>query len=247
MAGPIIGSALYAALGYERMFYVYGGAEVVFALVLRFGIPEIVQEEQSKDVEELTPALRGDGTIRGSNFSYSNISLHGITHSRVSLYSGQGQHISAGQIIDEAKLIGDSTSKKPSYCSLFSIPRYLCALVSPGLLQNHFCAMEPILAQRLMLENLTTMQVGLFFCIMPLTYTIGSLTLQYMPSWIEKRAITCFGFLVVIFCFLCVGPSQFLHFPNSILLMAIGHTIGGFFLSQGCQPALIEMINVSKE
>ena len=87
MAGPIIGSALYAALGYERMFYVYGGAEVVFALVLRFGIPELVQEEQSKDLEELTPALKGEGTIRGSNISHSNISLHGITHSRVSLYS----------------------------------------------------------------------------------------------------------------------------------------------------------------
>ena len=98
-----------------------------------------------------------------------------------------------------------------------------------------------------MLENLTTMQVGLFFCIMPLTYTVGSLTLQYIPSWIEKRAITCFGNLVVIFCFLCVGPSQFLHFPNSILLMAIGHTFGGFFLAQGGQPSLMEMINVSKE
>ena len=41
MTGPIIGSALYTALGYEKMFYVYGGAEVVFALVLRFGTPEI--------------------------------------------------------------------------------------------------------------------------------------------------------------------------------------------------------------
>ena len=39
MAGPIIGSALYAVLGYEKMFYVYGGAEVVFALVIRFGVP----------------------------------------------------------------------------------------------------------------------------------------------------------------------------------------------------------------
>ena len=44
MTGPIIGSALYAALGYERMFYVYGGAELVFALVLRFGTPAIGME-----------------------------------------------------------------------------------------------------------------------------------------------------------------------------------------------------------
>ena len=122
----------------------------------------------------------------------------------------------------------------------------VCMTLSQSLAQARFLKMAGQ-AQRLMLESLTTMQVGLFFCIMPLTYTIGSLTLQYTPSWIEKRAITCFGFLMVILCFLCVGPSQFLHFPNSILLMAIGHTIGGFFLAQGCQPSLIEMINVSKE
>ena len=41
MTGPIIGSALYACLGYEKMFYIYGGAEVVFALILRYGVPEL--------------------------------------------------------------------------------------------------------------------------------------------------------------------------------------------------------------
>ena len=47
MAGPIIGSALYAALGYEQMFYVYGGAEAVFALAIRFGVPK--PEEVDED------------------------------------------------------------------------------------------------------------------------------------------------------------------------------------------------------
>ena len=49
MTGPIIGSALYASLGYERMFYVYGGAEIVFALILRFGTPEIGVEETKEE------------------------------------------------------------------------------------------------------------------------------------------------------------------------------------------------------
>ena len=53
MSGPIIGSALYAALGFERMFYVYGGAEVVFALILRHGIAELVLEDEAEDEEEL--------------------------------------------------------------------------------------------------------------------------------------------------------------------------------------------------
>ena len=53
MSGPIIGSALYAALGFERMFYVYGGAEVFFALILRHGIAKLVLEDEAGDQEEL--------------------------------------------------------------------------------------------------------------------------------------------------------------------------------------------------
>ena len=47
--------------------------------------------------------------------------------------------------------------------------------------------------------------------------------------------------------FLCVGPSQILDFPNSITLMVIGHTVGGFIMAYAGQPALIEMIAVGKE
>ena len=35
MTGPILGSALYSVLGFELMFYVYGAAEIVLALVVR--------------------------------------------------------------------------------------------------------------------------------------------------------------------------------------------------------------------
>ena len=57
MTGPIIGSAMFEALGYERMFYVYGGAVVVFALLLRYGSPEIILKEPVEDEEELNPVL----------------------------------------------------------------------------------------------------------------------------------------------------------------------------------------------
>ena len=81
---------------------------------------------------------------------------------------------------------------------------------------------------------------------MPLTYTIGSLTEQYTPSWIEKRAQICFSFFIIMMASLCIGPSELLSFPNSLILMGFGHAIGGFFLAQAGQPALIEMINVGK-
>ena len=38
MTGPILGSALYSMLGFEKMLYVYGGLELLFALFLRHKI-----------------------------------------------------------------------------------------------------------------------------------------------------------------------------------------------------------------
>lgn len=38
--GPIIGSALYLFLGFEKTFFVYGGVEVILAVIIRFNVPE---------------------------------------------------------------------------------------------------------------------------------------------------------------------------------------------------------------
>ena len=35
MAGPLISSALYSILGYKKTFFIYGGIEVIFAIILR--------------------------------------------------------------------------------------------------------------------------------------------------------------------------------------------------------------------
>ena len=156
MTGPIIGSALYASLGYERMFYVYGGAEIVFALILRFGTPEIGVEETK---EEQGPIYRTETSYRRSieRDSISSLSIQGIAHARVSIYSDQGVHLPVHRVIDEERRNRGKEDNRPSYSSLLKITRYTFALISPGLSQCHFCAMEPILSQRLINKNLTTM------------------------------------------------------------------------------------------
>ena len=40
IVGPIIGSALYSFLGFELTFFVYGGVEVLLAIVIRFNVPD---------------------------------------------------------------------------------------------------------------------------------------------------------------------------------------------------------------
>ena len=40
IVGPIIGSALYSFLGFELTFFVYGGVEVLLAIIIRFNVPD---------------------------------------------------------------------------------------------------------------------------------------------------------------------------------------------------------------
>ena len=145
MTGPIIGSAMFEVLGYERMFYVYGGAVVVFALFLRYSVPEIVLQQQIEDLEELNPVLMKE-----------EMTLNEIIHDHSSKDSKKGTNFSTQKLKNDVIQNSIQTSTRPSYCSLLSEPRYLCAFLAPGLFQNHFCVLEPLLAQRLILENLTT-------------------------------------------------------------------------------------------
>ena len=52
MTGPIIGSALFALLGYEKMFYVYGGLEMLLAIVMWNRILTYDQSTKQRDLEE---------------------------------------------------------------------------------------------------------------------------------------------------------------------------------------------------
>lgn len=58
IAGPIIGSALYSFLGFEKTFFVYGGFEVLLAIVIRCNVPD--RRNQSAKVQEPTTERLAD-------------------------------------------------------------------------------------------------------------------------------------------------------------------------------------------
>ena len=95
MTGPIIGSAMFEALGYERMFYVYGGAVVVFALFLRYGVPEIVLKGDIEDLEELNPVLMEEEII------HNQPSFNEIIHDHISIDSKKGSNFSTQKLMDD--------------------------------------------------------------------------------------------------------------------------------------------------
>ena len=69
---------------------------------------------------------------------------------------------------------------------------------------------------------------------MPLTFTVGALTVQFFPEWIEKRAQIATAAFMTFIAFILVGPSQIIAVPNSLVLMGLGHALGGFASAHAC-------------
>ena len=54
MTGPLLGSALYSVLSFELMFYLYGGLEILLALVVRYKVKNSpIPTEESNQKEDL--------------------------------------------------------------------------------------------------------------------------------------------------------------------------------------------------
>ena len=63
MAGPLISSALFAVLGYRMMFFFYGGAEIILAVIIRLCIldpsaEDQKQQDRQKEDKSFTVPLR---------------------------------------------------------------------------------------------------------------------------------------------------------------------------------------------
>ena len=82
---------------------------------------------------------------------------------------------------------------------------------------------EAILAYRLTEMSLTTMQIGIFFAIYPISYILycGVLS-QFISPKIDKKVIMLLASLINFVAFALVGPSLLLNFPDSIVLMCLG-------------------------
>ena len=101
----------------------------------------------------------------------------------------------------------DETEPKPSFKALMSSARYMFPTLTASLAYGHFMTMEPILAVRLAEKSLTTIQIGMFFTILPVFYIACSSSAQYIPKKIDKRVIIILSlFTFSIACFL-IGPS----------------------------------------
>ena len=65
-----------------------------------------------------------------------------------------------------------------------------------------------------------------------------------VPKWVERRVRILIAIALLFVGFLCVGPSELLSFPDSILLMALGQMLAGISGANCSSSAsLLEMID----
>ena len=102
--------------------------------------------------------------------------------------------------------------------------------------------MEPILAFRVKQFNLSQVEIGFFFIIMPIFYIPTSMWVQNVPNGIEKRMILIVASFLSFFTNLWVGPSLMFPMPNKMWVMMVGQAIRGIVDPFLLIPSLPEMI-----
>lgn len=115
----------------------------------------------------------------------------------------------------------NTNTEEIGYMSLLKIRRYLLASLTGSIGYFLYGYMEPTLAFRLADFQLSQMQIGLFFTIMPIFYIATSIGVQFVPKGVQRRAILISALFLSFFVNVCVGPSQLFYFPESLWIMAV--------------------------
>lgn len=116
------------------------------------------------------------------------------------------------------------------------------AALASALCYFTYSFMEPILAERLVEFDLSTMQIGAFFAILPVFYIPSSIAVQYVPrKWDKRFTIIMSGFFTGV-AFVFVGPSELLGLPDTLILMGVGQALVGVFTAFMMIPGLPEMV-----
>ena len=101
------------------------------------------------------------------------------------------------------------------------------------------------MAFRLKEFELSQVQIGIFFIVMPIFYIPTSIYVQQVPNGVKKRAILIVASLLSFVSNLFVGPTTAFGMPDSIFLMILGQAMRGCtdpFTLVPCLPEMIECV-----
>ena len=125
---------------------------------------------------------------------------------------------------------------------LLANKRFLFASLSGALGYFLYDFMAPILAIRMKDFEMTQVEIGMFFMVMPIFYIPTSILVQSVPNGVEKRAILILAAFASFFVNLCCGPSYLFNFPDELWIMVLGQAAHGVVDPFILVPSLPEMI-----
>ena len=107
--------------------------------------------------------------------------------------------------------------------------------------------MDTIYANYLISVGVPETNIGYFFALCCLVYSICAPFVGWLCKYIPKIYLTQFSFLIAFVSLILFGPSEVLGFPQSVNLMIIGNALNGFSISFIFVPLLSEIIDAVKE
>ena len=181
IVGFMGGSYIFATLGFEMTYFVFGGVLLVVAVIVRIAFSFI----DGKSTGTLDEHLLSDESATPQSSLQSP--EDDVTSSQAGGPIQGDQHV--------------------TYFELLKCPRIVFAAISCCLSSVVFATMEPILALRMADFSLTTIETGLILSIFPIVYIFGTLLTPCIPSSIDKRVTLIVSSLLMgVFNFF-MGPS----------------------------------------
>ena len=172
MIGPLIGSVLYEFFGFNTTFYILGSSFLIISPFLYWIIPKYVDKQDSlsfsgsfnADAHSTLALLKlTDETddIMDSNVEFDmnmeSNSSHHLEVLKIPAMNSSNEHVSNGKQPHKRTPV--------SYFQVFSGRIFIITAIAAFFSCFEYCYMEAILSLRLQDFRLTSIEIGLFFCI----------------------------------------------------------------------------------
>jgi MFS family permease len=139
--------------------------------------------------------------------------------------------------------------KKVKITGMLTVARFNFAAMAAGISYFSYAFYEPVAALYLKESlGLSEVNIGIFFAIFPVFYTVGCLVCQFVPIQIAKRLVVMTCSLLFGIANFFTGPSKLLNLPaDSLTMMIVGQAMLGVFGAMMVVPSLPEMIDSLKQ
>lgn len=126
-------------------------------------------------------------------------------------------------------------------------PRAFWALFSVMIAMLNLSFFVPSLSVRLTELGIDDANVGFFFSITTLMYSIFAPLSGWLSSKLDCRYAACASFFLNYISLICLGPSILLGFPNELFLLVLGLFLTGVCVSFIFVPSLGEIVSAVQE